>query len=115
MKLVEEKPWTYKTANTLTNEQGSVERWTVFLILFTFNRVLWIHAFSSVFYFSGQSYFSCYKNSKVDKSGVVLSKQGSSCLKDSVFLGFSLQLPQDTSLLFSYNHSCKHSSILFCT
>jgi len=34
-------------------------------------------SFASVFYFGSQSCFSCYKNSKMDKSGVILCRQGS--------------------------------------
>lgn len=75
-----------------------------------FSRVLWIHPFPLVFYFSSQSCFPCYKNSKIDKSGVILCKQES--LEPWWLRCLPLQ-PTAASLLFSYCHSYNHPSILF--
>lgn len=70
----------------------------VFLILLICSSVLWIHAFFSVFYISSQSCFPCHKNSKMDKSGVTLCRQGN---LEPWWLGCSSPQPPVASLLFS--------------
>lgn len=116
MRLVEEKLWTQKTANSLTNEKDNVESWTVFLILFTFNtESRGYMLFLQSFILAANHVFHVIRILKQIKVESFCPSREAQSPEGSVFLSFSPQLPQDNSLLFSYNHSYEHSSILFCT